>query len=178
MSDRLKLQIGDLTQIQVDAIVNAANSVLEIGGGVDGAIHRKAGPNLYKAVQEQKALHCPEGLQFGQAVITPAFNLPSRHVIFVAGPVFSAMTPEEADKNLEATYWGALNMAEQHGCKSIAFPAISTGIYGFPMERAAPIVMKVMEHALRTLHFEEIHLIFFNREQHDVFFHAAGIHHV
>jgi O-acetyl-ADP-ribose deacetylase len=137
---RIEVVQGDITRLAVDAVVNAANSSLLGGGGVDGAIHRMAGPQL---VEECRTLGgCPTG----QAKITGGYNLPARHVIHTVGPVWRGGDHDE-DTLLASCYRESLALAERHNIKSLAFPAISTGIYGFPLERATHIaVAEVRRH--------------------------------
>ncbi len=132
--DRSALALGDITHQNVDAIVKAANSTLLGGGGVDGAIHRAAGPGLRV---ECAALG---GCATGEAKITHGYNLPARHVIHTVGPVWRGGGHGE-DELLAACYRNSLALAERHGVRTIAFPAISTGVYGFPIERAARIAV-------------------------------------
>jgi O-acetyl-ADP-ribose deacetylase (regulator of RNase III) len=134
---------GDITALDVDAIVNAANSRLAGGGGVDGAIHRAAGPELARACAAIGG--CPTG----DARITPGFRLKARHVIHAVGPVWQGGAAGE-DRLLASCYRRALEIAAEHGLRSVAFPAISTGIYGFPPDRAAPIAVRTCAEALAT----------------------------
>lgn len=135
-NERATIQIveGDITQQRVDAIVNAANSALRGGGGVDGAIHRAAGPDL---LAESRMLGgCPTG----EARITQGYRLPARYVIHTVGPVWHGGNADE-DRLLASCYASSLHLAAQNGVRSLAFPAISTGIYSFPLERATRIAL-------------------------------------
>jgi O-acetyl-ADP-ribose deacetylase (regulator of RNase III) len=127
----------DITTLAVDAIVNAANPTLRPGGGVCGAIHRAAGPELAEACAALGP--CPPG----EARITAGFGLPARHVIHAVGPVWQGGTAGEAER-LAAAYRAALRLARDHGCRSIAFPALSTGIYGFPLRPATEIAVRTV----------------------------------
>jgi O-acetyl-ADP-ribose deacetylase (regulator of RNase III) len=143
MADRIEIVEGDITRLDVDAIVNAANTMLAPGGGVCGAIHRAAGPELAEACAKLG------GCKTGEAKITPGFRLPSRYVIHAVGPVWGGGERGE-DRQLADCYRNSLALAAGHGLTSIAFPAISTGIYGFPPERAAHIAVNTVLDSLRT----------------------------
>ena len=137
----IKIIQGDITTLAVDAIVNAANEVMLGGGGVDGAIHAAAGPELYdaclKVPEVRPGMRCPTG----EARITPGFKLPAKFVIHTVGPVYRDGRHGEPEKLAEC-YRNSLALAAENGCKSIAFPCISTGIYGYPKEEAAKIAVK------------------------------------
>ncbi|MCS7048982.1 MAG: macro domain-containing protein [Verrucomicrobiae bacterium] len=138
--NKLEIVRGDITTLAVDAIVNAANSHLQHGGGVALAIARKAGPVLIRQSQEIIARQGP--VPTGAAVITDGGNLPARYVIHTVGPIWREHTPDEADRLLRQCVRSCLDLARERGLKSVAFPAISTGIYGFPVERAAPLLLR------------------------------------
>ncbi len=137
MPERIEVAEGDITKLALDAIVNAANRTLLGGGGVDGAIHRAAGPDL------RAACAALGGCETGEAKITPGFLLPSRYVIHTVGPVWGGGERDE-DCLLAACYRNSLALARAHGLASIAFPAISTGAYGFPPGRAAMIAVRTV----------------------------------
>lgn len=146
MSGKLRVIQGDITALEVDAIVNAANHSLMGGGGVDGAIHRAAGAELKAACQALRQKQWPDGLPDGEVALTPGFNLPARYVIHAVGPVY-AKTIDKSDL-LASCYHKSLMLAEQQGLNTIAFPAISTGVYGYPFEQACEIVLSVMAEKL------------------------------
>lgn len=134
---------GDITKVKVDAIVNAANTTLMGGGGVDGAIHRAAGPALYEACE--KFHGCPTG----EARITGGFNLPAKYIIHTPGPVWHGGTHGE-DQLLANSYHNSLALADQNHCQTVAFPSISTGVYAFPLDRAAQIAITTIKDSLKT----------------------------
>jgi O-acetyl-ADP-ribose deacetylase (regulator of RNase III) len=136
-SDRIRIEKGDITKYSVDAIVNAANQSLLGGGGVDGAIHRAAGPEL---LAECRTLH---GCQTGEAKITRGYKLPAKHVIHTVGPVWHGGKSNE-DEKLASCYRNSLKLAAQSAVETIAFPSISTGAYRFPIGRAANIALKTV----------------------------------
>jgi O-acetyl-ADP-ribose deacetylase (regulator of RNase III) len=144
---------GDITKLALDAIINAANRTLLGGGGVDGAIHRAAGPRLREAC----AALC--GCNTGEAKMTPGFDLPARYVIHTVGPVWRGGTEGE-DGLLANCYCNSLALAREHGLRSIAFPAISTGAYGFPPDRAARIAV---DSVISAPSFERVVLCCFDR---------------
>ncbi len=133
---------GDITKLEVDAIVNAANSGLMGGGGVDGAIHRRADPGLLEECREIRRKKFPKGLPTGKAVITGGYDLPVKHIIHTVGPVYSRR--EDRSELLKSCFTESLALAEQNKLRSIAFPAISCGIYGYPKDEAAVIAKGVI----------------------------------
>jgi O-acetyl-ADP-ribose deacetylase (regulator of RNase III) len=146
LGDRIVAKVGDITREHVDAIVNAANSSLMGGGGVDGAIHRAGGPAILEACKALRASALPEGLPAGEAVITTGGKLAARHVIHTVGPVFGGHGDEA--RLLAACYANAIAVAAAEGLQTLAFPAISTGVYGYPKEQAARVALAAVRKAL------------------------------
>jgi O-acetyl-ADP-ribose deacetylase (regulator of RNase III) len=160
--NRIQVEQGDITRLQVDAIVNAANERMLGGGGVDGAIHRAAGPELLqacKAVPEARpGVRCPTG----EARITPGFKLPAQYVIHTVGPVWYGGTHSE-DALLASCYRSSLALAAQHAITTIAFPAISCGLYDFPADRACTIaVREVRQHLAGKTSVQKVVLVAFD----------------
>lgn len=146
MTDLVALQ-ADITTLKVDAIVNAANSALAGGGGVDGAIHRAGGPAIYQSMAPYRERGgCPPG----EAVIGTGGDLPARYVIHTVGPIWTDDRAHEHDATLASCYRGSLSLAARHDLHSIAFPGISTGVYGFPKARAADIAVDTVRAWLAT----------------------------
>ena len=159
---RIAIKVGDITREAVDAIVNAANSSLLGGGGVDGAIHRAGGPEILEACRRLRMSEYPDGLPTGHAVITPAGRLPARHVIHTVGPIYGRHRGEEADL-LAACYANSIALAARHALATIAFPAISTGIYGYPKDEAARVAREAITRALEVhATITEVRLVFFS----------------
>jgi O-acetyl-ADP-ribose deacetylase len=138
----LTLVQGDITGETVDAIVNAANRSLMGGGGVDGAIHRRGGPSILDECRRLRADRYPDGLPVGEAVATTAGRLSARWVVHTVGPVYSAS--EDRSGLLASCYRESLRVADRLGARSIAFPAISTGVYGYPLDEAAPVALRAV----------------------------------
>ena len=159
----VSIKMGDITKESVDAIVNAANSGLRGGGGVDGAIHRAGGPKIMEECR--KIGSCPPG----QAVITTGGNLPARFVIHTVGPIYRGGQNGE-EEILKNAYLNSLTVASQNNIRSIAFPSISTGIYGYPIEKASQVVLKTCFHYLEEHQdFEQVSFVLFSQRDYDVY---------
>ena len=166
---RVQIKVGDITKETVDAIVNAANGTLMGGGGVDGAIHRAGGSAILDACREIRRIQYPDGLPTGEAVITTAGNMPARYVIHTVGPVYGRGGGEKAAL-LAACYRNSLDLAISNALSTIAFPAISTGIYGYPQDEAADVASRAIEQFLTAdANLTEVRLIFFDRSDAAVF---------
>lgn len=147
---------GDITLQEVDAVVNAANSSLMGGGGVDGAIHRAGGPAI---LEDCKRIVARQGrLPTGQAVATTAGRMPARRVVHTVGPVWRGGSANE-DELLASAYRTSLEVAAEEGCHTVAFPSISTGAYGFPVERAARIALTTLAEEIPNHHFDEVRMV-------------------
>ena len=161
---RIIVKVGDITREAVDAIVNAANSGLLGGGGVDGAIHRAGGPEILAACRKIRESEYPNGLPTGKAVITTGGRLPARYVIHTVGPIYGQHGGEEA-RLLGACYENSIALAAAHSLETIAFPAISTGVYGYPKDEAARVSLAAIELALAAhAGIKEVRLVFFSED--------------
>ncbi|RPI26456.1 MAG: O-acetyl-ADP-ribose deacetylase [Acidobacteria bacterium] len=167
---QLILKIGDITREEVDAIVNAANSTLLGGGGVDGAIHRAGGPEILEECRKirDKQGGCPTG----EAVATTAGRLHARYVIHTVGPVWHGGGHDE-DRLLASCYRNSLALASQLKCRSVAFPSISTGAYGFPIERASQIAVRTISQEVPALDLTEVRLVLFSSADFEVYTRAT-----
>jgi O-acetyl-ADP-ribose deacetylase (regulator of RNase III) len=162
---QITLVRGDITEQEVDAVVNAANSTLMGGGGVDGAIHRKGGPAILEECRRVREERYPNGLPTGQAVATTAGNLPARWVIHTVGPVYSK--GEDRSGLLASCHTESLQVADEIGARTVAFPAISTGVYGYPVEEAAPVAIRAVQEAESRV--EEVRFVLFDKRTQEAF---------
>jgi O-acetyl-ADP-ribose deacetylase (regulator of RNase III) len=170
LKGRVAVKVGDITQEKADAIVNAANRSLMGGGGVDGAIHRSGGPEILEACRKIRGEKYPDGLPDGGAVETAAGRLNAKYVIHTAGPVWNEGRSSEEER-LADCYEHSLRLAETLHCRTIAFPALSTGVYRFPKDRAAEIASTVIKKFLRSrnIRLERVTLVFFSEEDARIF---------
>lgn len=169
LDGRVVLLLGDITLEETDAIVNAANSSLTGGGGVDGAIHRVGGAEISEACREIRRVEWPEGLPTGEAVLTTGGRLPARYVIHTVGPIYGQQRGREAEL-LAACYRNSLALATRHALASVAFPAISTGIYGYPAEEAARVSSASIKEFLASDEtLREVRLVFFSERGAELF---------
>ncbi|HYZ10671.1 MAG TPA: O-acetyl-ADP-ribose deacetylase [Actinomycetota bacterium] len=167
---RITLVRGDITEQEVDAVVNAANSSLLGGGGVDGAIHRRGGSAILDECRRLRSERYPEGLPTGQAVATTAGDLPARWVIHTVGPVYSKS--EDRSGLLASCHTESLRVADELGARTVAFPAISTGVYRYPVEEAAEVAVGAV--ATADTRVEEVRFVLFDQQSYDAFERALG----
>jgi O-acetyl-ADP-ribose deacetylase (regulator of RNase III) len=162
---RIELVRGDITQQPVDAVVNAANSSLMGGGGVDGAIHRRGGPQILEECRRIRAERYPDGLPTGQAAATTGGRLPARWVIHTVGPVYA----KEEDRSglLASCHTESLRVADELGARTVAFPAISTGVFGYPLHEAAPVAIRAVREARTAV--QEVRFVLFDDPSYAVF---------
>lgn len=169
LDSRVSVIVGDITKQDTDAIVNAANASLMGGGGVDGAIHRAGGDEILEECREIRRTRFPNGLPTGEAVITTGGKLPALYVIHTVGPIYGQHDGKEAEL-LANCYHNSLTLAVEKNLSSIAFPAISTGVFGYPQAEAAQVASKTIENFLRTDHqLTEVRLVFFQEHDAEVF---------
>src|SRR6266849_1538020 len=169
LDGRVSVVVGDITKQDVEAIVNAANSSLLGGGGVDGAIHRAGGPEILAECREIRRTRFPEGLPTGEAVITTGGKLAALYVIHTVGPIYVEHQGKEAEL-LANCYHNSLTLAVEKNLTSIAFPAISTGVFGYPLAEAAEVSSKTIENFLATdRQLKEVRLVFFQSRDAEVF---------
>ena len=166
---RVTIKVGDITREAVDAVVNAANGALLGGGGVDGAIHRAGGPAILEACKAIRATRYPDGLPTGEAVLTTAGDMRATYVIHTVGPVYRGADSDNAEK-LANCYRNSLGIAAAQKLATVAFPAISTGIYGYPPDEAAAVSSQAIEDALNARpSIQEVCLVFFQEGDADTF---------
>lgn len=169
LEGRVQVIVGDITKQDVEAIVNAANSSLLGGGGVDGAIHSAGGPAILEECRDLRRTRFPEGLPAGEAVVTTGGKLAALYVIHTVGPIYGEHQGDEAEL-LSNCYHNSLTLAVEKNLSSVAFPAISTGLYGYPREEAARIASQTIENFLATdLQLKEVRLVFFQTRDAEVF---------
>ena len=166
---RVRVVVGDLTKQDTDAIVNAANSSLLGGGGVDGAIHRAGGPEILEECREIRRARFPGGLPTGEAVVTTGGKLPALFVIHTVGPIYGENGGRDAEL-LANCYHNSLTLAVEKNLTSVAFPAISTGVFGYPLAEAAEVASKTIENFLANdRQLQEVRLVFFKEGDQAVF---------
>lgn len=169
LKGRVLVKVADITKEDADAIVNAANSTLMGGGGVDGAIHRAGGSEILKECEAVRRSLYPAGLPTGEAVITTAGQMAAKHVIHTVGPVYGRGGKEKGAQ-LAACYCNSLRLAAKKGLKTVAFPAISTGVYGYPLEEAAQVSSQAVENFLNSdSSIQEVRLVFFSLKDAEIF---------
>jgi O-acetyl-ADP-ribose deacetylase (regulator of RNase III) len=169
----VQLIVGDITDVEADAIVNAANSTLLGGMGVDGAIHSKGGPKILEECKRIRATSWPDGLPTGYAVITSGGNLKAKHVIHTVGPVWHGGLQGEADL-LKQAYRNSMKLAVANGLKTVAFPSISTGAYDYPVEEASKVAVKTIKNFLENdKSLEKVVMVLFSEQVFNIYLTAA-----
>lgn len=170
LEGRVVVKTGDITKMEVGGVVNAANSSLMGGGGVDGAIHRTGGSDILEECKKIRETLYPEGLPTGEAVATTAGKMPAEYVIHTVGPVWHGGKQGEPEK-LKNCYLNSLKVAEEKGCESVAFPAISTGVFGYPKDKASRVVSKALSDyfAGDKPGVTKVYLVFFSPADRDEF---------
>ena len=170
----LRIVRGDITDQETDAIVNAANSSLMGGGGVDGAIHRRGGPAILEECKKIRRTQWPSGLPTGKAVITTGGRLKAKHVIHTVGPIWRGGQSNEQQLLADA-YANSLNLAAEKGLKTISFPSISTGAYGYPIEEASAVALRTVRDFLKkTDKLKEVRVVLFSERDFKVYENALG----
>jgi O-acetyl-ADP-ribose deacetylase (regulator of RNase III) len=167
---RIVLVEGDITEQEVDAIVNAANSSLMGGGGVDGAIHRAGGPTILEECKQLRSTDWPDGLPTGKAAATTGGRLPARWVIHTVGPVYAKS--EDRSSLLASCHIESLRVADELGARTVAFPAISTGVYGYPVDEAALVSIRAVREA--DTRVEDVRFVLFGRDAYEAFERVLG----
>ncbi len=169
LDGRVRVVVGDLTKQDTEAIVNAANSSLLGGGGVDGAIHRAGGPEILEECREIRRTRFPGGLPTGEAVVTTGGKLPALFVIHTVGPIYGENDGRDAEL-LANCYHNSLTLAVEKNLTSVAFPAISTGVFGYPLAEAAEVASKTIENFLANdRQLQEVRLVFFKERDAETF---------
>ena len=169
LEGRVTVVVGDITKQDVEAIVNAANSSLLGGGGVDGAIHRAGGPAVLEGCREIRRTRFPQGLPTGEAVVTTGGKLAALYVIHTVGPIYGEHHDKEAEL-LANCYHNSLTLAVEKNVTSVAFPSIATGVYGYPRAEAAEVSSKTIENFLsRDMQLKEVRLVFFQAQDAQIF---------
>lgn len=170
----IELVKDDITNIEADAIVNAANSTLLGGGGVDGAIHAKGGPQILEECKRLRATQWPDGLPTGNAAMTNAGNLKAKKVIHTVGPIWRGGVQEEP-KLLRRAYWNTLKLASNSDLKSVAFPSISTGTYNYPAEQASQVALTAIKDFLaQDKKIEKVIMVLFSQRDYEIYAKAAA----
>jgi O-acetyl-ADP-ribose deacetylase len=172
-TSKVRLVKGDITEMATDAIVNAANSTLLGGGGVDGAIHRKGGPKILEECRKIRQTQYPDGLPTGKAVITSGGNLKAKKVIHTVGPIWYGGSQGES-KLLSEAYLNSLSLAVASGLKTVAFPSLSTGAYGYPIEEASRIALKTTKEFLEKEGDLEVVFVLFSERDLSVYLASAA----